>query len=32
MLKYYDYEDFEILFNFMYSCIPQFVKEEYKLP
>jgi Fic family protein len=32
MIKYYDSEDFESLFNFMYSCIPDYVKEEYDLP
>lgn len=32
MIKYYDSEDFELLFNFMYSCIPDYVKEEYDLP
>ena len=31
MIKYYDSEDFESLFNFMYSCIPNYVKEEYNL-
>lgn len=31
MIKYYDSEDFESLFNFMYSCIPDYVKEEYNL-
>lgn len=32
MIKYYDNEDFAALFSFMYSCIPDFVKEEYQLP
>lgn len=32
MIKYYDSEDFESLFNFMYSCIPDYIKEEYDLP
>ena len=31
MIKYYDSEDFDSLFNFMYSCIPNYVKEEYNL-
>jgi len=31
MIKYYDSEDFESLFNFMYSCILNYVKEEYNL-
>lgn len=32
MIKYYDSEDFAALFSFMYSRIPDFVKEEYQLP
>lgn len=32
MIKYYDHEDFESVFAFMYSCIPEYVKEEYNLP
>lgn len=32
MIQYYDHEDFELLFTFMYSCVPDYVKEEYNLP
>lgn len=32
MIKYYDNEDFAALFSFMYSCIPEYIKEEYSLP
>lgn len=31
MIKYYDYQDFELLFTFMWSCIPDYIKDEYNL-
>lgn len=31
MLKYYDHGEFETLFDFMSSCIPEYIKEEYSL-
>lgn len=31
MIKYYDHQDFEQLFTFMWSCIPEHIKEEYNL-
>lgn len=31
MIKYYDTQDFELLFTFMMSCIPEYVKSEYRL-
>lgn len=31
MIKYYDHEEFETLFDFMLLCIPEHIKEEYNL-
>ncbi len=31
MIKYYDYQDFNLLFTFMWSCIPEHIKNEYNL-
>lgn len=31
MIKYYDHQDFELLFTFMWSCIPDYIKDEYHL-
>lgn len=32
MITYYDHEDFESVFAFMYLCVLEYAKEEYNLP
>jgi Fic family protein len=31
MINYYNCQDFELLFNFMWSCIPEYIRTEYSL-